>query len=105
MEYKNKGKLKEQNSRRITEPKNGLLPKGKGLWRMDGKGGIRAEKKKGGLTISTYSVWGHPREGCATQRRLVVILQHLTTLMDSDCIGVGGGLAEGGSLVNIMFFI
>ena len=25
MEYKNKGKLKEQNSSRITEPKNGLI--------------------------------------------------------------------------------
>ena len=30
MEYKNKGKLKEQNSSRITEPKNGLtVTKGK----------------------------------------------------------------------------
>ena len=32
MEYKNKEKLKEQNSSRITEPKNGLtVTKGKGI--------------------------------------------------------------------------
>ena len=30
-------------------------------------------------------------EGCATQRRQVVILQHLTMQMDSDCEGVCGG--------------
>ena len=33
MEYKNKGKLKEQSSSRITEPKNGLtVTKGKETW-------------------------------------------------------------------------
>ena len=37
--------------------------------------------------ISMYNVGGH-REGCAIQRRQVVILQHLTMLMDSDCNGV-----------------
>ena len=104
MEYKNKEKLKEQNISRITEPKNGLTgTKGKGTredgweWR-DKVGG-----KKGGLTISMYNVCEGHGEGCATQRRQVVILQHLITQMDSDCEGVyGGGLVEGGSLVNIM---
>ena len=66
---------------------------------MGGKGGIRVGKKKGGITISMYSVCvGGDREGCATQRRQVVILQHLTNLMDSDCEGVcGGDLANGGA--------
>ena len=49
MEYKNKGKLKEQNSSRSTEPKNGLtVTKGKGTeadgWKGRDKGG---EKEKG----------------------------------------------------------
>ena len=53
-------------------------------------------KKKGGIMISMYNVGGYG-EGCATQRRQVVILQHLTTLMDSDCNGVcGGNLVMGG---------
>ena len=49
MEYKNKEKLKEQNSSRITEPKNGLtVTKGKGTgedeWEGKDKGG---EKERG----------------------------------------------------------
>ena len=49
MEYKNKGKLKEQNSSRITEPKNGLtIIKGKGtekdVWEGKDKG---REKERG----------------------------------------------------------
>ena len=49
MEYKNKGKRKEQNSSRITEPKNGLtVTKGKGTgengWEGRDKGG---EKERG----------------------------------------------------------
>ena len=53
MVYKNKGKLKEQNSSRITEPKNRLTAtKGKGTV----KGGIRVGKKKGGITISMCNV-------------------------------------------------
>ena len=49
MEYKNKIKLKEQNSSRSTEPKNGLIvTKGKGTgedgWEGRDKGG---EKERG----------------------------------------------------------
>ena len=49
MEYKNKEKLKEENSSRITEPKNGLtVTKGKGTgedgWEGRDKGG---EKETG----------------------------------------------------------
>ena len=57
---------------------------------MGGEGGIKAMKKKLGIMISMYNGGVH-RVGCATQRRQVVILQHLTTLMDSDCNGVCGG--------------
>ena len=42
-------------------------------------------KKKGGITINTYSVGvGGREEGCATQRIQVVILQHHMST-DSDC--------------------
>ena len=76
------------------------LPKGKGLGRRGGKGGKR------GITISTHNVGGGHREGCTTQRRQVVIPQHLTMPMDSACNGVCvEGLGEWGSLVNIMFFM
>ena len=49
MEYKNKEKLKEQNSSRITEPKNGLtVTKGKGTgedeWEGRDKGGVGEER-------------------------------------------------------------
>ena len=85
--YKNKANLKEQNSSRITEPKNGLtVTKGKGTEEAGWEGRDKGRKKKGGLTINMYSVGGHG-EGCATQRRQVVILQHLIMLMDSDCEG------------------
>ena len=42
MEYKNKEKLKEQNSSRLTEPKKGLaVKKGKELGRVSEEGGRR----------------------------------------------------------------
>ena len=86
VEYKNKAKLKEQNSSRLTEPKNGLtVTQGKGLGRVVGKGGVKGVRR---ITITTHNMWGWHGEGCATQGRQVVILQHLTTLMDSDCNGV-----------------
>ena len=54
MEYKNKEKLKEQNSSRITEPKNGLtVTKGKGTGEDGWEGGIRGIK---GIMISTHNV-------------------------------------------------
>ena len=56
MEYKNKGKLKEQNSSRITEPKNGLtVTKGKGTGEDEWEGRLR---RKRGITISTHNVGG-----------------------------------------------
>ena len=86
MEYKNKRKLKEQNSSRSTEPKNGLIvTKGKGTgedgWEGRDKGG---KKRKGALQLACIVLGGHG-EGCVTQKRQVVILQHLTMLKDSDC--------------------
>ena len=46
MEYKSKEKLKEQNSSRITEPKNGLIvTKGKGTG-DDGRGGKDKGREK-----------------------------------------------------------
>ena len=56
---------------------------------MGGKGGIRVGKKKGGIMISMCNVGWHG-EGCATQRRQVVILQHLPTLRDSTVMGFVG---------------
>ena len=62
-------------------------------------------KKKRALRSACIVHGGHG-EGCTTQRGQVVILQHLTTQMDSDCEGVCcGGLGKGGNLVNIMFFL
>ena len=55
-------------------------------------------KKNGGITVNMYSVCVGHGEGCATQRRQVVILQHHTMLMDSDCEQVCGGvLVKGGA--------
>ena len=51
----------------------------------EGQGG------KGGIMISTHNVGGETRERQYIQRREVMILWHLTTLMDSDCNGVCGG--------------
>ena len=69
MDHKNKAKLKEQNSSRLTEPKNGLtVAKGKGTGgEMGEKGGIRGKR---GLKISTHNLG----EGSIAQRRQVVIL-------------------------------
>ena len=51
--------MKEQNSSRITEPTNGLIvTKGKGTGEDGLDGRKRAGKKKKGIMISTYSVWG-----------------------------------------------
>ena len=48
--------------------------------------------EKGGIMISIHNIGGGEHgEGCTTQRRQVVILQHLTTLMDSDYNRVHGG--------------
>ena len=49
MEYKNKGKLKEQNSSRITEPKNGLtVTKGKGTGEDGWEGREKGREKERG---------------------------------------------------------
>ena len=49
MEYKNKRKLKEQNSSRITEPKNGLtVTKGKGTGEDGWEGRDKGGKKERG---------------------------------------------------------
>ena len=57
MEYKNKRKLKEQNSSRSTEPKNGLtVTKGKGTGDDGWEGREKGGGKKGDLMISMYNV-------------------------------------------------
>ena len=56
--------------------------------------------------ISMHNGGGEKGEGCTTQRRQVVILQHFAMLIDSDRKGVysrGPGIGE--SLVNIIFFM
>ena len=85
MEYRNKERLKEQNSSRITEPKNGLtVTKGKGTGEKGREGGIRVGTKKGGIMISMYNVRVGHGNGSTARRGQVVILQHFSTLMDSD---------------------
>ena len=53
--------------------------------------------------ISTHNVAGRgTRERQYIQKRQVMILYHLTMLMDTDCNGVcGGGLDNRGSVVTI----
>ena len=64
-----KQKLKEQNSSRLTEPKNGLtVTKRKGTGKMGGKGGIRVGKKKGDIVISMYNVVGAQGGLCNTEK-------------------------------------
>ena len=70
MEYKNKRKLKEQNSSRSTEPKNGLtVTKGKGTGEDGWEGRDKGRKKnKGGIMISMYSVGGARGGLCSTEK-------------------------------------
>ena len=88
MEYNNEAKLKEQNSSRLTDSKKGLvIAKGEGCGRAAAEGGRRG---LWGIMFSTHGVGGY-RENSVAQRRPTVNLWHLTTLMDSDCIGVWVG--------------
>ena len=86
--YNNKAKLKEQNSNRLTDSKQGLVvTKGRSEEGWVGMG------EKG---IERYYDWhtcyrGDHEEDSWAQRRQVVTLWHLTTLMGSDCNGVHGG--------------
>ena len=59
MEYKNKEKLKEQNTSRITESKNGLtVTKGKGTEEDGWEGRDKGGRKKRSITISMHNVYG-----------------------------------------------
>ena len=53
--------------------------------------------------FSTHGVGDH-RENSVAQRRHIVNLWHLTTLMDSDCIGVWVGLDNMGKCSNHIVF-
>ena len=69
MEYKNKRKLKEQNSSRSTEPKNGLTGtkrKGTGEDRWEGRD-MGGKKRRGALRLACI-VLGRHGEGCATEK-------------------------------------
>ena len=64
-----KEKLKEQNSSRITEPKNGLtVTKGKGTVEDGWEGRDKEWEKKQGIMISMYNVGGGGK-GRALQHR------------------------------------
>ena len=59
VEYKNKGKLKEQNSSRIKEPKNGLtVTKGKGTGQDGWERKEKGREKKWETMIDMYNVDG-----------------------------------------------
>ena len=88
MEYKNKAKLKEPNSNRLTESKKGLaVIKADGWGRAGGRG-----REKGIQGHYDWHTWcrGDQGEDSVALRRQIVTLWHLTTLMDSDCNGVWG---------------
>ena len=85
MEYNNEAKLKEQNSSRLTDSKKAVVvTKGEGCGRAGGEGGRRGLR---GIMFTTHGM-GHHGKNSIAQRRHVVDLWYLTTLMDSDCIGV-----------------
>ena len=54
------------------------------MWEGGEEGGRRGLR---GIMFSTHGVGGHG-ENSVAQRRHIVNLWHLTTLMDSDCIGI-----------------
>ena len=88
MEFNNEAQLKEQNSSRLRDSKKELVvTKGEGCGRV---GEERGRKELRGIMFSTHGVGGHG-ENIVAQRREIVNLWHLTTLMDSDCIGVRVG--------------
>ena len=97
-----KQKLKEQNSSRLTDSKKGLV---------DQRGGVgengSGEREKGIVGYHdwcNWCVWGH-REDSVAQRRQVGTLWHLTTVMNSDCNGVSGGLNNKGECSNHIVFL
>ena len=62
MEYKNKRKLKEQNSSRSTEPKNGpTVTKGKGTGEDGWEGRDKGRKKRKGALQLAYILCGGTR--------------------------------------------
>ena len=88
MEYNNEAKLKEQNGSRLRISKNDLVvTKGEGCGRLGAEGGRRGLRV---IMLSMHGVGDH-RENSVAQRRQIVNLWHLTTLMDSACIGVWKG--------------
>ena len=69
MEYKNKGKLKEQNSSRITEPKNGLtVTKGKGTGEDGWEGRDKGGERKGALRLACIVGGGAQGGLCNTEK-------------------------------------
>ena len=65
------------------------------------------DREKG---IEGYYDWhirceGYHRTNSVAQRRKIVTLWHLTTLMDSDCNGVSGGLDNMGECSNHIVFM
>ena len=88
MGYNNEAKLKEQNSSRLRDSKKELVvTKGEGCGRV---GEERGRRELRGIMFSTHGVGGHGVNSVA-QRREIMNLRHLTTLLDSDCIGVRVG--------------
>ena len=88
MEYNKEAKLKEQNSSRLRDSKNELVITKGGVFGREGvEGGTRGLR---GVMFSTHGVGGHG-ENSVAQRRHIVNLWHLTTLMYRDCIGVWVG--------------
>ena len=64
-----------------------MVTKGEGCGRV---GEERGRRELRGIMFSTHGVGGHG-ENSVAQRKQTVNLWHLTTLMDTDCIGVWMG--------------
>ena len=98
MEFNSEKKLEEQNNSRLTDSKGLVVTKGEG-----GCGG-REKWIEGYYDWYTWC-WRHHGEDSIPQRRQVVTLWHLTTVMDGDFSGVWGDLIIGVNIVTTMFFM
>ena len=79
-----------------------MVTKGEGWGRAVGEGGRRGVR---GIMIGTHGGGRDHEEDSVAQRRQIVTLWHLTTLMGSDCHGVWGGMIIWMNVITTLFFM